>query len=214
MRVGDPLTLFDGAGGEFAATIARIDRRGVAVRVGAFDPVEREMAHPTTLVQSIIASDMMDLVVRKAVELGVAAIVPVIAERSQRAPETRTAKRVDRWRQIAVSACEQCGRNRVPAIADVAPFSSWLDRQADASGIAMLVADAPTAYGALLRERVPRFVVVGPEGGFVSQEISAAKRRGARLTRLGAPVLRAETAALAALAAVVACDGGDGGGTT
>src|SRR4051812_6501625 len=70
MRMGDAVTLFNGEGGEFAATISRIDKRGVAMRIGAFNPVERETIHPTTLVQSVIAADMMDLVVRKAVELG------------------------------------------------------------------------------------------------------------------------------------------------
>ena len=206
MRVGDTLTLFNGTGGEFAATIARIDKRGVAVQVGAFHPVERESAHPPTLVQSIIAADMMDLVVRKAVELGVAAIIPVLAERSQRAPETRTVKRVERWRQIAVSACEQCGRNRVPAIADVIALSSWLEREAVGHGTVLLAIDAPTAYGAILRQRVPQFVVVGPEGGFTPHEADQARRRGAMLARVGPTVLRAETAALAALAAIAARD--------
>ena len=156
--------------------------------------------------QSIIAADMMDLVVRKAVELGVAAIIPVIAERSQRAPETRTAKRVDRWRQIAVSACEQCGRNRVPTIAEPIALASWFDREAEGYRTVVLATDASTAYGAVLRQSVPHFVVIGPEGGFTPSEIDHARRRGAILARLGPTVLRAETAALAALAAVAACD--------
>ena len=206
MRVGDAVTLFNGAGGEFAATIARIDKRGVAVHVGAFDPVEREAAHPPTLVQSIIAADMMDLVVRKAVELGVAAIVPVIAERSQRAPETRTSKRVERWRQIAVSACEQCGRNRVPAIGEPIALSSWLEHEAAGPRIVLLAADAPATFSAILRQAVPPFVVIGPEGGFTPTEMDHAQRRGALLARLGPTVLRAETAALAALAALVVCE--------
>ena len=205
MRAGDALTLFNGNGGEFAATIARIDRHGVAVRVGAFDPVERELARPVTLVQSIIAADMMDLVVRKAVELGVAAIVPVLAERSQRAPEARAVKRVERWRQIAVSACEQCGRNRVPPIADIIALPSWLERAGAEQGIVVLAAEAVRPFAAVLHRSVPRFVVVGPEGGVTPGETSNARRHGAALARLGPAVLRAETAALAALAAVGCC---------
>src|SRR5207248_1792629 len=170
----------------------------------AFDPVEREAMHGVTLVQSIIAADMMDLVVRKAVELGVAAIVPLLSARSQRAPETRAAKRVERWRQIAIAACEQCGRNRVPKISDIISFSKWIDcAGADAL---MLDADAGTPYATALRQRMPRFVVVGPEGGFSEYERDDAKRRGMTLARFGARILRAETAALAALATIVAFD--------
>lgn len=205
MRAGDALTLFNGEGGEFAATIARIDKRGVAVRVGAFDPVERELAHRVTLVQSIIAADMMDLVVRKAVELGAAAIVPVIAERSQRAPEARAMKRVDRWRQIAVSACEQCGRNRVPRIDDVVALSEWFEQTRGGPEIVALAVEAPTSLAAMLRRSVPRYIVVGPEGGFTPREMDDARRRDLSLARLGPAILRAETAALAALATVGSC---------
>jgi len=206
MRTGDAVTLFNGEGGEFAATITRIDKRGVAVRIGAFDPIERELRHSTTLVQSIIAADMMDLVVRKAVELGVAAIVPVLAEYSQRTPAARSLKRVERWRQIAVSACEQCGRNRVPPVADVVPLSAWLDGDGKGAGIVLLAPQGPMAYGDVVRKSVPRCVVVGPEGGFTREERDHATRNGAALARLGRTVLRSETAALAALAAVAAQD--------
>jgi 16S rRNA (uracil1498-N3)-methyltransferase len=204
MRVGNALTLFAGNGGEFAATIMRIDRRGVAVRVGAFDPVEREAPHAVTLVQSIIAADMMDLVVRKAVELGAAAIVPVVAERSQRSLEARVAKRVERWRQIAVAACEQCGRNRVPGIMEIMPLSAWLgNTTASAEGL-MLAPQAATSYATAIKTRHPRFIIVGPEGGFTAQERDEAKRRGVMLARFGPRILRAETAALAALSVIVA----------
>jgi 16S rRNA (uracil1498-N3)-methyltransferase len=207
MRVGDALTLFTGGGGEFAATIARIDKSGVVVRVGAFDPIEREAPHAVTLVQSIIAADMMDIVVRKAVELGAAAIVPVVAERSQRSPEVRMAKRVERWRQIAVAACEQCGRNRVPEIAEILPLSAWLGHGATAFEGLMLAPDAITSYAAAIKGKPPRFIVVGPEGGFTAPERDEAERRGVTLVRFGSRILRAETAALAALSVLVANEG-------
>ena len=206
MRVGDALTLFNGNGGEFAATITRIDKRGVAVRVGSFDPVEREAPHAVTLVQSIIAADMMDLVVRKAVELGAAAIVPIVAERSQRSPEARAVRRVERWRQIAVAACEQCGRNHVPEIAEIMPLSAWLDRDAESIEALMLAPDAATSYATAIKKRHPRFIVVGPEGGFTAPERDEAERRGVTLVRFGSRILRAETAALAALSVIVAIE--------
>jgi 16S rRNA (uracil1498-N3)-methyltransferase len=206
MRVGDALTLFTGNGGEFVATIVRIDKREVAVRIGAFDPVEREASHAMTLVQSVIATDMMDLVVRKSVELGVAAIVPVIAARSQRSPEAREARRVERWRQIAVAACEQCGRNRVPEIAEITPLSAWLDTRAAGAEALMLVPDATASYATVVKKRHPRFIVVGPEGGFAPQERDDAKRRGVTFARFGPRILRAETAALAALSVIVAIE--------
>jgi len=206
MRVGDALTLFTGDGGEFVAEITRIDKRDVAVRIGAFDPVEREASHAVTLVQSIIAADMMDLVVRKSVELGVAAIIPVIAARSQRSPEAREAKRAERWRQIAIAACEQCGRNRVPEIAEIGPLSAWLDSHATSRVALMLAPDASVSYGATIQTSVPRFIIVGPEGGFTPQECGEAERRGVTLARFGPRVLRAETAALAALSVIVAIE--------
>jgi 16S rRNA (uracil1498-N3)-methyltransferase len=207
MRVGDALTLFTGSGGEFAATITRLDKNGVVVRVGVFDPIEREAPHAVTLVQSIIAADMMDLVVRKAVELGAAAIVPVVAERSQRSPETRMVKRVERWRQIAVAACEQCGRNRVPEIAEILPLSVWLGRVATTFEGLMLAPNATLSYATAIKGKPPRFIVVGPEGGFTAPERDEAERRGVTLVRFGSRILRAETAALAALSVIVANEG-------
>jgi 16S rRNA (uracil1498-N3)-methyltransferase len=206
MHAGDALTLFTGDGGEFAATIARIDKHGVAVRIDAFDPVERESRHPVALVQSIIAADMMDLVVRKAVELGVDAIVPVIAARTQRAPEGRAAKRVERWRQIAVAACEQCGRNRVPGIAEIMPLSAWLYGDAPIVDALMLAPDATQGYAVAIQKRIPRDIIVGPEGGFTPHERDEAVRRGVTLVRFGPRTLRAETAAVAALSVIVALD--------
>jgi len=206
MRVGDALTLFTGSGGEFAATIARIDKSGVMVRVGPFDPIEREAPHAVTLVQSIIAADMMDFVVRKAVELGAAAIVPVVAERSQRSPEARLTKRVERWRQIAVAACEQCGRNRVPEIAEILPLSAWLGGATPFEAL-MLAPDGATSYATAIKGKLPSFIIVGPEGGFTARERDEAERRGVTVVRFGSRILRAETAALAALSVIVANDG-------
>jgi 16S rRNA (uracil1498-N3)-methyltransferase len=208
MRVGDRLALFTGDGGEFTAAIVRIDRAGVVVRVERHDAVEREAPISVVLVQAVIASDVMDFVVRKAVELGAAAIVPIQCARSQGLPQPRAARRVQHWRQIAIAACEQCGRNRVPDVADVLPFAQWLAGvDPAAQRIALLQAGTPSSLAQVARGGRLHAVAVGPEGGFAPEEATAAAERGLSLAHLGARVLRAETAAIAALATVNAIAG-------
>lgn len=203
MRRGDALALFPGTAGEYAATITRIDRHGVVVRVERLVEVEREATRPLTLVQAMIAADMMDLVVRKAVELGVSAIVPVQAARSQGLAPERASRRVLHWRQIAIAACEQCGRNRLPFVAPVVAWRDWLAAVGDAQApIAILDHEAAHSLASVAAASVPRTVVIGPEGGFTRDETEAARGCGAIPAHLGPRVLRAETAALAAVAIV------------
>jgi 16S rRNA (uracil1498-N3)-methyltransferase len=200
MRVGDALTLFTGTGGEYEATIERIERRDVVVHVGRHVAIERESAFTVTLVQSLIAADMMDLVVRKAVELGVAAIMPVQAARSQGVPAERTARRAAHWRQIAIAACEQSGRNRIPHVHDVVSLTQWLaSTDARAFGV-ILDASATESLVAVASKTMPGALLSGPEGGFTPEEVQAATARGFVAAHLGPRVLRAETAPLAALA--------------
>jgi 16S rRNA (uracil1498-N3)-methyltransferase len=206
MRAGDALALFTGRGGEYAATISRIDRRDVVVEVGRHAAIERESPHAVTLAQSLLAADMMDLVVRKAVELGVARIVPILSARSQAIAFDRASRRALHWRQIAIAACEQCGRNRVPEIADMTPFGAWVDG-IDGEACAVLDADAPISLAAHARQARPHVVAVGPEGGFTQEELQRASARAAMRVHLGQRVLRAETAAIAALATIGASAG-------
>jgi 16S rRNA (uracil1498-N3)-methyltransferase len=207
MRAGAPLTLFTGSGGEYATTVARIDRRQVVTHVERHDAVERESPHAVTLVQSLIAAEMMDFVVRKAVELGVAAIVPLLAARSQAIAADRAERRVAHWRQVAISACEQCGRNRVPGVADIVPFGEWAEAIEPAAAPAILDFDASRSLLALASTTPPRSVAVGPEGGFAADELRHAGVRGGICVHLGRRVLRAETAAIAALATLNAVAG-------
>ncbi len=203
LGVGDALTLFTGAGGEFAATLVRADKRSAAVRIDAFAAVERESAVAVTLVQGIAANDAMDFVVRKAVELGVAVIQPVVTTRSARFPNgERGDKRQAHWRQIALAACEQCGRNRIPVVAGATDFAEWLAaRGAGRAGI-VLAPDAGEPLAALAAPTAALDVLVGPEGGFTADEIARAVRAGVTPVRMGPRILRTETAAVAALAAV------------
>ena len=203
LATGDPLTLFTGTGGEFAATLVRADKRDAWVVVSAFSAVEREPALAITLVQGIAANDAMDFVVRKAVELGAAAVQPVVTARGARFPaDARGARRLAHWRQIAVAACEQCGRNRVPPVHDVVDLDAWLAARTPARpGIVL----DPAAEGGLAGMPVPDSsldVLIGPEGGFTADELTRAARAGFTRVRMGPRILRTETAALAALAAV------------
>ena len=126
LRVGDVITLFDGRGGEYRARVVRArDPATVAIEVHA--PVERESPLAVTLAQGVAAADRMDFVVQKAVELGVRAIEPVITERSvSRLDEDRATRRQAHWQQVVVSACEQCGRNRVPTVSRPIAFEQWI----------------------------------------------------------------------------------------
>jgi 16S rRNA (uracil1498-N3)-methyltransferase len=207
MRTGEPLTLFTGTGGEYATTIARIDRRDVVVHVEQHDATERETPWAAVLVQSLIAADMMEWVVRKAVELGVAAIVPMQSARSQGIPSDRASRRVAHWRQVAIAACEQCGRNRIPDVAQIVSFDEWVVSDDVSADTAILDADASRSLAARAAATPPRSVAIGPEGGFTREEIERAQMRGAVAVHLGRRVLRAETAAVATLATLGAIAG-------
>ncbi len=203
LAVGDDLTLFTGGGGEFAARLVHADRRTTVVRVVGFDPVEREARLAVTLAQGIAASDAMDHAIRRAVELGVAAIQPIVTTRSARVPEGgRREKRLAHWRQIVVAACEQCGRNRLPEVHQALPLEQWLAaRRRDLAGL-MLAPDAEVAMADVTPPGNALDVLIGPEGGFAAEEIAVARRAGMVAVRMGPRVLRTETAALAALATV------------
>jgi 16S rRNA (uracil1498-N3)-methyltransferase len=206
LRAGDAIVLFTGQGGEYVAQLARVGRGEVLARVERHVAVERESVFPVTLAQSLIAADMMDFTVRKTVELGVAAIVPLESARSQGLPRERALRRVAHWRQVAVAACEQCGRNRIPEIAELMPFDDWTAASA-LDHAAILDAAAARSLYAQAHARPPQIVVVGPEGGFTEAELQRAGARGAVRVHLGRRMLRAETAAIAALATIGAIAG-------
>ncbi|HET7031794.1 MAG TPA: 16S rRNA (uracil(1498)-N(3))-methyltransferase, partial [Casimicrobiaceae bacterium] len=203
LAAGDALTLFDGTGGEFDATLERVDRRGATVRVLRFVAVERESPLAITLAQAIAANDAMDSALRKATELGVTSIQPVVTARSSplRAGE-RADKRLAHWRQVAIAACEQCGRNRVPDVAPPRPFADWLRDWTD-SGV-ILVPAVRRSLAAIAQPGTKFALLVGPEGGFEAREVAAAQANGFASLALGPRVLRTETAATAGLAIVQA----------
>ena len=205
---GDPITLFDGTGGEYAATLADTTKKAVTAAIERFDDVERESPVRVTLVQAVLAADAMDYAMRKAVELGVAAIAPVTCARSQASLDgERAIRRVAHWRAIAVSACEQCGRNRIPAVAPVQSLATWLRAKRE-DRVAIAAPGATLSLRAFVDDAPPAAIVVGPEGGFTDEELEMAVAAGAVPIGMGPRVLRAETAGVAALAmiAVIAGD--------
>jgi 16S rRNA (uracil1498-N3)-methyltransferase len=204
LREGDAVLLFDGRGGEYEARLYMPGRGRVLAEVGAKRATERESPLAVTLAQGVSSGEKMDFTIQKAVELGVAAIQPLIAEKSVvRLSGEREAKRLAHWRRVAIAACEQCGRNRIPEVLQPVAVERYKP-QKDSSKILL----APGGEGRL-RElaRPPIIVAVGPEAGFSAAEESYLVAAGFAKTQLGERVLRTETAALAALAALNALAG-------
>jgi 16S rRNA (uracil1498-N3)-methyltransferase len=215
---GDVLTLFDGVGGEYACCIDSCGRDTVAAEVLSWRDVERESPVDLTLAQGLQAGEKMDLTVQKAVELGARRIVPLATRRSVvRLDGERARKRVVHWRAVAVSACEQCGRNRVPEVADLTDLARWLARPLTSAKTLrlMLDPDASLTLDALPRPDAAMGVelLIGAEGGLTPEETALALSAGFVAIRLGPRVLRTETAGLAALAAIQCLWGDFGGGT-
>ena len=204
LRPGDGLVLFDGQGGQVTAAIASVVKDRVGVVLGPRQPVEREARLALTLVQALQGADKMDFTVQKAVELGVSRIVPVSSRRSVvRLDGERAVKRVEHWRGVAIAACEQCGRNRLPEVAPLASLEAFLAQPpAPGSLRLMLAPDAPEALAALAPPTGEVQLLIGAEGGLAPEEMTAARQAGFTPVRLGPRVLRTETAGLAALAAI------------
>ena len=199
LREGDPVVLFNGRGGEYPA---KLTARSSAADVVGFDAVERESAFDVTLVQAWVALDKIDWIIEKSVELGATRIVLAPARRSVvRLDSARLGKRVARLRDIAIAACCQSGRNRVPSVDAFASLADALGATlgSDARGVLLhpLAAEGLVAVAGGSR-RVA--IAVGPEGGFDDEELALGERAGFRRAQLGPRVLRTETAGLAALA--------------
>lgn len=203
LEAGHEITLFNSEGGEYAATIMHISKNGVTVKTTAFHEREAESPLAVTLAQAISSGDKMDYTLQKAVELGVNHIQPLASERCVvKLAGERAEKRVRHWQQVVISACEQCGRNRVPEVAPVQPLLHWLASLSPETQHLMLAPGAQHSLGELPAPTTPVTLLIGPEGGLSPNEIRAAESRGFTPVRLGPRVLRTETAALTALAAM------------
>ena len=206
-RRGEKLFIFNGEGGEYAAIIQQIDKKGVEVAISHFIAREAEPPVAIHLAQGIARGDKMDFIVQKAVELGVNTVVPVVTEHCNlRLTKEREAKRLQHWQAIAISACEQCGRNRLPIIEPPQLLADWLTttqvgqrfvlspHQGNKLSAITLVAEAAT-------------LLIGPEGGLSHREIKQAMQQGFVTLNLGPRILRTETATIVALAVMQAVYG-------
>jgi 16S rRNA (uracil1498-N3)-methyltransferase len=205
LQPGNRITLFNGEGGECEATVTRMGRSEVQVRIERYLPLERETAREVHLAMGMPANERMDWLVEKATELGVNAVQPLLTERSvlRLAGERADKKRVH-WQGIAIAACEQCGRNRVPMVHPVATLAAWLNTAATATRLLLSLEPDSRPLTSLIPS-IPSGPVVflsGPEGGLSQAEEDAARQHGFVPVSLGARTLRAETAPLAALAAL------------
>lgn len=209
LAAGDPLTLFNGDGADYAATILAIGKREVRVRVLDRQAVARESPLRLTLAQGVARGEKMDLIVQKATELGVARIVPLLTERSEvKLDAARAEKRLAHWRAVVASACEQSGRARLPEIVPALPLAAWLDTLADDGALRLaLLPEASRSSRELRFAAAGGLLVVGPEGGLGERDTGALTAAGFDGLRLGPRILRTETAGLAALAALQALHG-------
>lgn len=220
LQPGDSLTLFNGAaaGGEFEARVQQMGRSTVCVQIGAHHAIEREALRPVHLLAGITAGERMQWLIEKATELGAASITPIACERSVlKLKAERADKKQAHWQSIAIAACEQCGRNRVPtvhpaqslahALAQLPQWAQQPQQEPHTMGqrfVLSLQTDSQPLRTALKESQdAPLWLLSGPEGGLSAAEESLARTHGFSPITLGARVLRAETAPLAALAALL-----------
>jgi 16S rRNA (uracil1498-N3)-methyltransferase len=208
-RSGDELILFNGDGREFAGAIESVRGSRVSASVGDGRQVDRESPLAITLVQCVPRGDRMDFIVQKATELGVARIVPVLSQRSVvRLDKGQAESKATHWRAVAVSACEQCGRNRLPTIEAAQPLLNYLGESSAGTGPRLVLEPESATHARTTAQNlggapdlaiVDAEIAIGPEGGFASDELEAFRVAGFSQIGLGPRILRAETAAIAAV---------------
>ena len=213
MQPGQGIELFNGEGGAWQAEIVQMTRSGVQVRVGTHDATERELATPIHIAISLPANERMDWLVEKATELGATSITPLMSSRSvlrlsTAAGDARAEKKRSHWQAIAQGAAEQCGRNRLPAIAPVQTLDYWLQHRPQNDAAFVLSPPSAEFQAKSLFQAVKpacaAHFLIGPEGGLSAEELQAAQAAGCTPCHLGSRVLRAETAPLYILAALAA----------
>src|SRR5471032_987451 len=207
---GDIITLFNGEGGEYSATLEQIAKRSVTALVKVHNPRDVELPYSITLAQALPEASKMDWIVEKAVELGVTGIQPLAAQRCVvRLAAERAEKKLAHWQGIIISASEQSGRNCLAQLAPLQDFNSWSSQQ-DLHKRIILTPRAEQSLADWARHQPPQAItlMVGPEGGFSEAEEKAALAAGAIGLSMGPRILRTETAGLTALATLSALWGG------
>ena len=203
IKPGDSVIVFDGHGRRAAAEVLSVSRDRVPLKLGEVLP-SRAPLPAITLAQAIPKGKNMDLIVQKSVELGIAAIQPLVTRYTVVQPGDGKS---EKWRRNALEACKQCGQDTLPEIAEPLAFDRWIATQADAPGLKLIASLAPGArpFRSVLRDHpgtIQATLLVGPEGDFSAEETSAALAAGFLPISLGSIVLRVETATLYCLSAL------------
>jgi len=212
LQSGDPITLFNGEGGEYNATLIELGKKHAVAQLDGFAARELETPYRLTLAQGIAGGDKMDWLIEKAVELGVTRIVPLTALKSVvRLQGERAQKRRDHWQALTEAACEQCGRNRVPVVDPVSDLAGWLSTLEEPHGLRLMLSPRGAQRFDTLPPAAPETpvtILIGPEGGLSDSEEALATTYGFTPLGLGSRILRTETAGIALLAALAARWGG------
>jgi 16S rRNA (uracil1498-N3)-methyltransferase len=203
VSAGQSLVLFNGDGSDYSATVIAVQKLQIQVQILQRTPARPESPLQITLVQALARGERMDQLLRRATELGVAAFQPVFSERVEvRIRPEKLEKRMEHWRNIVISACEQCGRAVVPTVSAPLNLVQWLGQAGNHSRLILEPgADTPLS-GLQMGNQVE--LLVGPEGGFTERELACAKEQGVQAVSLGPRILRTETAGPAACAVLQA----------
>ncbi len=212
MRPGEPVVLCDGRGLEAAGEIEHIDGQSVTVQLAPPHPCGSEPPVAVTVFQCLPKGDKMDAIVQKAVELGAAAVVPVLSSRCVSRPDSKSlAKKRERWQRIAREAAMQSGRGVLPTVGECLPLPAVADRLHEFDTAFFLYEKGGAPLPALLPTAGRRICcLVGPEGGFCEEEAALLRDAGAHVATLGPRILRTETASGCFLAAAMYACGGMG----
>lgn len=202
LREGDPLTLFNGDGHDYQGVLSHARKDLVTVTLGSAEPVHLESPLRITLIQAMARGEKMDLILQKAAELGVSAVLPVVTERTEvKLEEDRVDKRMMHWKYVLASACEQCGRAEVPSIAaPIALHELPALLGASAPGdLRLALHPEPTSRWDWPQQVQSVSLLIGPEGGLTARDLAQAKQAGFQMLSMGPRILRTETAGLAAI---------------
>lgn len=199
LKQGAAIILFNGQGGQYHATISQIHKKQVVVNVTAFERIENESGLHTHLGQVISRGKKMDLTIQKAVELGVNQITPLVSERcGVKLAQERWEKKLEHWHNIIISACEQCGRNRIPTLNNPCELREWV-ASVDAACKILCHPKAEQGFSTLNKQPSSIALLIGPEGGLSEPEVDLTLAREFGIIRLGPRILRTETAGLVQL---------------
>lgn len=199
LSMGDKIILFPGDNHEYQAVLNTTHKKTIQVTIETKTHVNRESPRPIHLAQSLAKGDKMEWIIQKSVELGVTSITPLITDRTVvRLDAQRLEKKHQQWQAIAISACEQSGRNHIPIVHPACSFADYL-HHSQANYQWLLSPEAHSTWPRGLEHNAELAILIGPEGGFSPEELHCAQSHHVQHIRLGPRVLRTETAAITAL---------------